>query len=1184
MNSTSWTPFGKFFRSVFLLGVLVASTSLIGEAQQAEDLILWLPPNDAEFFRPDGPLPTDADEELFFRDLRLFLAEECPECPAISDRIRVVDIRPKISQDLRLKRQILGQQAIFKVLTDFIQTSGFQGRIQIEFFDWEELLSVLENLGVTERNRQPHIAVAPSSWIAYLADRGILTAQPVDTSLYIPEALKTCLYDGRYYAFPWLVDVRLLFFWKEFFRASDLADRDAFRQSLRGVTSKSPAAPSLAFALPIEFDWELLHVSSLVLWGAGGDWESGYRASALPETWRDMVSFLRSLQAGGAGFIRSRRSVLEEQLLEHRLGALITGPWYIARLQKGALKDRWAQQIGVSLPPLNLPGTLNRTYIGGLHLGITPRGDTNALSLELVKYLTTEGAKYFASKGLALPGARSAYDLYMPDHAELRIVLDQAIRQSRQFPALPAWATEVEAEGSRSELFQLYKHVAGGELLWPLADRDLTAFHDRLRKNLYQAPRSRQNMLIGFSVAAIILFLGAWRYHSWKRNQIEELKAQYDRARDRNAQLEAEIASMLDEVQSQSARLSELEKALNNKDHQCTGLQDRIDNQNKLIDFIKEHETSDKLQSEIAVRARLETELQIVKIDRDSTRKALETTQKQITKLQDQIREGIDDIANERVAAEKIRDRLGKAGRSIGFPTVKRKQPYYFDSLAGIVQEQVRNNKHWLEESVIALTNISKPSKQTLVDATREDSNRRLADHRRNARTTPTPILDALGRDLTEAALLGMLDPLIGRVEEIGQIFQVLSKRKKRNPIVVGPPGVGKTALAAGLAERIAFNKESRFLNHRLIEVTPEKIITGGPIVRRIKNPRGERDDRVHVGDIEMVIEAVVTEAKKAENVILMIDEIHALLSFKVEGAIIPSDALKSALTDPSISIIGYTTQDEYLKFIKPAAALERRFRLINVNPPSVTETISIMQGLRAKYESHHGVTLDDDIIELAVEVSDRYIRDRFQPDKVIDLLDEASVIAKQKGRPSVRPSDLKEALLGLANLTEEPVDLCVLGLPGEALDTIADSDGLVPFKLAAAEMIQKFEKFFPLRIPQDGDERVVVDEKLARKTLDEFRESLPAVLGFNGDEYKLTLLQHALVERAKPESEDLNVHFLYWLFMKQLELHGRNTGTGKRTAGTQMAYIRSALLFSDNTAKHERFLEPLVKAVTRNQ
>jgi len=257
----------------------------------------------------------------------------------------------------------------------------------------------------------------------------------------------------------------------------------------------------------------------------------------------------------------------------------------------------------------------------------------------------------------------------------------------------------------------------------------------------------------------------------------------------------------------------------------------------------------------------------------------------------------------------------------------------------------------------------------------------RKASPRERDRKSNTPALDEFGRDLTQLAHDGQLDPVIGRSDEIQRLLQILSRRTKNNPALIGESGVGKTAIVEGLAQRIVTSDvPDNLLSRRVIALDLGSLVAGTKY-------RGQFEERLKV---------VMKEIVQAGNVIIFIDELHTLVGAgAAEGSIDASNMLKPALARGEIQCIGATTLDEYRKHIEKDGALKRRFQPIYVQPPSMDETIHIIHGLRDRYEEHHGVEISDEAIVEAVKLSDRYITDRFMPDKAIDLIDETGSRAK---------------------------------------------------------------------------------------------------------------------------------------------------------------------------------------------
>lgn len=267
-----------------------------------------------------------------------------------------------------------------------------------------------------------------------------------------------------------------------------------------------------------------------------------------------------------------------------------------------------------------------------------------------------------------------------------------------------------------------------------------------------------------------------------------------------------------------------------------------------------------------------------------------------------------------------------------------------------------------------------------------------------------TPTLNEFGRDLTDVAKNGGFDPVIGRNDEINRVIQILSRRTKNNPCLIGEPGVGKTAVAEGLAQKIADGDVPETLkDKRLVSLDLSGMVAGAKY-------RGEFEER---------IKKVIDEVIAAKNIILFIDEFHTIVGAGgAEGSLDASNILKPFLARGELRVIGATTLKEYKKYIEKDAALERRFQSVTVGEPTIDETIEILKGIRDKYEAHHGVTITDAAIEAAAKLSSRYITDRFLPDKAIDLIDEAS--SKKRLGTETTPDPLKAKEDELEKLKKE--------------------------------------------------------------------------------------------------------------------------------------------------------------------
>ena len=298
-----------------------------------------------------------------------------------------------------------------------------------------------------------------------------------------------------------------------------------------------------------------------------------------------------------------------------------------------------------------------------------------------------------------------------------------------------------------------------------------------------------------------------------------------------------------------------------------------------------------------------------------------------------------------------------------------------------------------------------------IVKVINEDENAGVSDKQPKGKArgsyNQTPTLNQYGTDLTKKATEGKLDPVIGRKDEIQRVIQILSRRTKNNPCLIGEPGVGKTAVAEGLAEKIISEDVPEMLkNKRVVSLDIASMVAGAK----------------YRGDFEERIKKCLEEVKKAGDVILFIDEVHTIVGAgSAEGAVDAANILKPLLARGEVQVIGATTLNEYRKYIEKDSALERRFSPVTVGEPTNEETIEILKGIRDRYEAHHNVKITDEAIKAAVELSTRYINDRFLPDKAIDLVDEAA--SRVKMRTYTQPDTLKKLEEEISAMNKEKDD-----------------------------------------------------------------------------------------------------------------------------------------------------------------
>ncbi|MEE9401109.1 MAG: Clp protease N-terminal domain-containing protein, partial [Dehalococcoidia bacterium] len=366
--------------------------------------------------------------------------------------------------------------------------------------------------------------------------------------------------------------------------------------------------------------------------------------------------------------------------------------------------------------------------------------------------------------------------------------------------------------------------------------------------------------------------------------------------------------------------------------------------------------------------------------------------------------------------------------------------------LLGLLRESEGVASGVLESLGVSVERVHSELNRTLSQSTPQSGSRS---------TTKTPTLDQLGMDLTAAARAGKLDPVIGRTKEIERVIQVLSRRTKNNPVLIGEPGVGKTAIAEAIAHRIAAGDVPETLqDRRLLTLDVGSLVAGTKY-------RGEFEER---------LKKVIEEIKTAGNCVLFVDEIHTLVGAgAAEGAVDAASILKPSLARGELQCIGATTLDDYRKHVERDAALERRLQPILVEEPSTEETVDILRGIKSRYEDYHRLTIDDEALKTAAGLAARYIPDRFLPDKAIDLIDEAS--SRLRIKQSSMPLDLNEAMQALEAVRKEK-DQAMSAQEYEHAAELRERE--LELSKKVEDMRQDWQQ------GADSEEKVVTDEHIA--------------------------------------------------------------------------------------------------------
>ena len=1094
-------------RSLVTMTFLCPVSAVTVAAQSSPDIVLWLVPTD-ELFPGPNQYPSTDHQQLFFDNTVAFFREHYGE--TLSPLVVVHDIRSKTLQDLDFARQVLGQRLVLRELSRVAEQRRSQRRIRVRFFDWSEILNVLTALPAEHNSSFPHITVAPSTWVAFLASRGIIRpTSSADPHAYLEGSLRlgqvpqlvpiwpwADRVGGRVLhsfgknpgatalaALPWFLDLRFFFYRKDLFAVDAPRDRMEFLVAATRAAARHPGITP--FAMASEADWDLLHSFSLLLWGSGGGWmtRNGFLdrdASA------EALGFLGEMQRQGAISIREvRRSDLERQFLDGRLGSIVSGPWMFRQLAE-TFGTGWPARIGIALPPFNRPDIQPTTFVGGLNLAMTARAANDPDAAEILRYLTVDAAaQNTPGAPSAIPASRRGFERLVagyPPEARIGELLATGLRRATSYPALPEWATVVESHSTRLELFEMFKHVREGAP--ELAARDLAVLRARFEWDMRRAPQLALAAIVATFAATALG--GMWFFRRQRRLRVE-----------------------LRRVRGQWASADgDLRKARESLDLLSHQFEARVRQSERL-----------RLEAIVVSTAPLEpgsagfddaaaggaTDTDILAGEIEQVRRDIRAKSEHLTGLQQQ-------LTTYELSEQQILRRLG--GSKGPIKDIPRMSPIV-PKLSDVLEE------------ALALSAVEHEYPGIQLDR----------------------------RSPAAAATGTTLDRILGNSPAIAALKQSIQKvaPTRAKVLLIGEVGTGKELAAQAIHD--LSRREGRFVSINCAAIPTEmfeaELFGVGP---NSGLPAMHREGRIGLLEQAHRGTAFLDEIGK-----MPIAQQVKLLRVLESGVLVRVMDRNAAGRRVDVRIVAAFSSD--LSHLVDAGvfdlALHSRLNEVQLHVPALRERREDIPLLAERFlqtfNADHGKT-----VTLRPEVT-RQLEQMEFADNVRGLRNLVSRMVVL-GSDEVGVRELDELLRHSRGAA---------GVDRARLRSAVRTDALRTFVACAGCLADHVERFFPKgsTMPETNPEPV-------RQALALLRRRLPHAAGCHGVHYELPDTSSSIVYRAELEENDLNVHFLYFLTMETLASRGCHTGVGgslPKAVRSQMEYVRRSLFYSEPVGRKAR-------------